>query len=57
MVGVIDICANNFNTANTVSASKQCKLSAQEGERKTQFIPTEGLTGELPSEPYLERSK
>lgn len=57
MVGEIDICANNFNTANTVSASKQCKLSAQEGERKTQFIPTEGLTGELPSEPYLERSK
>ena len=53
LIEEIDKCANTFNTVNTVSA--------QEGQRKKQLIPTEGIkvgfTGELPSDLYLESSR
>ena len=52
---------NNCNTVNTVSDISNMNYVLRKGREKKQFIPTEvteeGLPGEIPSGPYLERSK
>ena len=52
---------NNCNTVNTVSDISNMNYVLRKGREKKQFISTEvteeGLPGEIPSGPYLERSK